>query len=42
MKHFFLMALYVSVGLIIAGLLSGAVAKILPAALGGGTAAPAA
>jgi len=41
-KHFGLLMLYVAVGLVVAGLLSGVVAKVLPASLGGGTAAPAA
>ncbi len=37
-----LLMLYVAVGLIVAGLLSGVVGSILPKSLGGGTAAPAA
>ena len=42
MKHFAFTMLYIAVGLVIAGLLAGVVAKVLPASLGGGTAAPAA
>lgn len=42
MKHFALLSLYVAVGLIVAGLLSGVVGSFLPKSLGGGTAAPAA
>jgi hypothetical protein len=39
-KHFLYLSLYVAVGLIVAGLLSGVIGKVLPASLGGGTAAP--
>lgn len=39
MKHFLLVSLYVAVGLIVAGLLSGVVGKILPASIGGTAAA---
>ncbi|HLZ12544.1 MAG TPA: hypothetical protein VKP58_08150 [Candidatus Acidoferrum sp.] len=41
-KYFLYCTLYVSVGLIVAGLLSGVVSGFLPASLGGRTAAPAA
>jgi hypothetical protein len=37
-KELGLIALYVAIGLIVAGLLQGVVSSILPASLGGGTA----
>jgi hypothetical protein len=41
LKHVALLALYISIGLIVAGLASGVVAKYIPQ-LAGGTATPAA